>query len=426
MPLIRPFRGLRYNATLVGHISKVVAPPYDIIYDEWREKLYARHPNNIVRLVKTKEEPGDTETHNKYIRAKNYIDTWMREDILRFEEKPAIYVRSETYTINGETKTRYGFIALNKIENYGGRVHAHEKTLSAPKVDRMKLIKTTGTNLSQIFAIFNDPESEIQNILLNAAKSTPDVDFMDEQDIVRKMWKMDDMMTITHLQNIMKDRNIVIADGHHRYETSLEYKEYMEPTRKNPVEPFDYVSMYFSGVDAHGMSILPTHRKVGGLKTFDEKVFFLELSNKFDITYYNTGSLGEILSHIKKDSEKTNIFGISTVNGFSLARLKEPNVPKDLDVEILHNEIIENILGISPDDIANGRYLHFCKSPEHAYEDVARGKDQISFYMNAVTPEELFRVVLNGRRMPQKSTYFYPKTLSGLVMYKIDRESLGS
>lgn len=424
MPVIRPFRGLRYDPAVVGDISKVVAPPYDIIYDEWRDKLYERNSSNIIRLIKTKEEPEDTENDNKYTRAKEYIHSWIRDGILKPDEKPSIYVRSETYEINGVTKTRYGFIALLQLEDFANSVHPHEKTLSAPRIDRLNLIKETHANLSQIFSIFSDANGEIQNTLLEVAEKTPVVEFMDEQGITRKMWMVDDKKIIAHLQDIMKERDIIIADGHHRYETSIAYKELMEGTRRNSEEPFDYVSMYFSSADDPGMTILPTHRKVGGLHTFKEKVFFHNLSREFDITFLDNISLDETLSLIKRDSEKRNIFGIYTAKGFAVARLKNPSDPKEVDVEVLHNVIIEKILGITPRDITKGQYLHFCKSSEHAYGDVACGKDQISFFMNAITSKELFRVVLNGRRMPQKSTYFYPKTLSGLVMYRIDRDSL--
>ncbi len=426
MAIIRPLRGLRYNPAVVGDLSKVVAPPYDILYDEWRDKLYKRNPYNIIRIIKTRDEPENTEEVDKYIRARNYIHSWMRDGVLKLEKKSAIYVTSDTYQINGETKTRYGFIALIKIEHFGNDIHPHERTLSAPKIDRMNLTKATLTNLSQIFSIFLDPDNETHNILLEATKKAPDIDFTDEQEIIRRMWIVDDVNIITQLQNIMKEREVIIADGHHRYETAIEFKEYMESKRKNPEEPFDYVSMYFSSADAPGMTILPTHRKVGGLKTFNEKAFFDELSREFDVTHNNNLSMNETLRLIKKDSDRTNIFGIYTSKGFATARLKNPSVPKELDVDILHNIIIEKKLGITDEDIIKGKYLHFCKSTEHAFEDVAKGKGQISFFMNALTSKELFREVLEGKRMPQKSTYFYPKTLSGLVMYKIDRDSLGS
>ncbi len=425
MPVIRPFRGLRFNPAVVGDLSEVVAPPYDIIYDEWREKLYERNPKNIVRLIKTKEEPDDTEEHNKYSRAREYIDSWMNDGVLKLEDKPVIYVRSDTYKINGETRTRYGFIALIKIEDFGKGIHPHERTLSAPKVDRMNLVKATGTNLSQIFSIYKDQNGEIEKILLSVAKALPDVDFADEQGIIRKMWVVDDAEIITRLQNIMKNREIIIADGHHRYETAIAYKEHMESKRTSSDEPFDYVSMYFSNINGQGMTILPAHRKVGGLETFDEDSFFTELSGEFNICYHGDVKLQDVLNLIKQDSDHINIFGIYTSGRLSVARYKYHSDPKELDVEILHEIIIEKILGISREDITKGKYLHFCKSPEHAYDDVANGKDQVSFFLNAVTPQELFREVLKGRIMPQKSTYFYPKTLSGLVMYKIDRESLG-
>jgi uncharacterized protein (DUF1015 family) len=423
MPTIRPFKGLRYNTSVVNEIKDVVAPPYDIIYDEWVDRLYERHPNNIVRLIKSKSESGDDDNNNKYTRARGDINAWIKDSILIHDEKPSIYVRSETYRVGGVTKTRFGFISLIKLEDFGKGVHPHEKTLSAPKVDRLNLITETKTNLSQIFSIYSDADNKIQDILLKVAENTPDADFTDEQEIGRKMWVLNDEAAIAELQSIMKDLEVIIADGHHRYETSLAYKKLMDSPDAGSDKPSDYVSMYFSNADDMGMTILPTHRKVGGLETFDEKKLFEDLKQDYDIISYDTTDLDEMLNLIKDDSERTNVFGIFTSNGYSVVKMKDPSSPKRLDVEVLHFDIIENMMGITPEDTAKGKYLHFCKSPDHAYDEVASGKDQVSFFMNAVVSDELFRVVLNGRRMPQKSTYFYPKTMSGLVMYKVDKES---
>ena len=425
MPTIRPFRGLRYNPETAGELSKNIAPPYDIIYDEWCERLYSRSPYNIIRLIKTKEEPGDNDTNNKYTRAAGYIEAWMRDGVLKIDEEPAIYMRADTYSINGETKTRYGFIALLKVEEFGKNIHPHERTLTAPKADRLNLVKATQTNLSQIFSVFRDPDRKIQELILKAVEPEPDVSFTDEQEILRRLWIVKDPEIISSIQKLMKGRDIIIADGHHRYETALNYKSLMESGRTTEYEPFDYVSMYFSSADDDGMTILPTHRKVSSVSTYNQKTFFTELKKLFDVQYIGKADLYDVIQSIAGDSEHNNSYGIYTCDGFGTTRLLNPTNPKELDVDILHNIIIEKLLGISREDIASGRHVHFCKSPEHAIEDVENFGDQISFIMNALTTEELFRTVLKGIRMPQKSTYFYPKTMSGLVMYKIDKPSLG-
>ena len=425
MPVIRPFRGVRYNPEIVGDISAVVAPPYDIVYDEWREKLYERNPYNIIRLIKTKEESTDTENENKYTRAARYIESWFRDEVLTYEDDPAIYVCADTYEINGETKVRYGFIAILKVEDYGNTIHPHERTLSGPMEDRLKLVRATQTNLSQIFSIFRDPENHVQDVMMKTTEAPPDIYFTDEQGIIRRLWVVKDPGFISTLQNLMKNRDIIIADGHHRYETAIHYKKHKENERQSEEEPFDYVSMYFSNADDSGMSILPTHRKISGVSVYNQETFFSELKKSFNVVYLGECDLQEVIKLIAVDSEHNNAYGIYTCDGFGTAQLRNPSNPKELDVDILHNIIIEKLLGISREDIASGRHVHFCKSPEHAIEDVSNHKDQISFIMNAIRPEELFRKVLQGVRMPQKSTYFYPKTLSGLVMYKIDKQSLG-
>ena len=185
MPHIRPFRALRYNQEKAGHISELVAPPYDIIYDKWRERLYERNPYNIIRLIKTKEETDGTETQDKYESANAYIQSWMRKGVLEIDNTSSVYLRSETYELDGVSKTRYGFIALLKLEDFGNGVYPHERTMSAPRADRMNLVKATKTNLSQIFSIYKDTEGSVQDMLLKAAESEPDINFQDEQGIRR-------------------------------------------------------------------------------------------------------------------------------------------------------------------------------------------------------------------------------------------------
>ncbi|MFC1509790.1 DUF1015 domain-containing protein [Candidatus Omnitrophota bacterium] len=424
MPHIRPFRALRYNQKKAGHISELTAPPYDIIYDKWRERLYDRNPYNIIRLIKTKEVTGDAEAQDKYERANAYIQSWMSKGVLEIDDTPSVYIRSDTYELDGILKTRYGFIMLLRVEDFGNGVYPHERTLSAPRADRMNLVKATKTNLSQIFSIYKDNDGSVQDMILKAADPEPDIDFQDEQGIRRRMWKISNSGFAGSLIDAMKDRDIIIADGHHRYETALAYRNLMEATRKHEHEPFDYVSMYFSSADADGMTILPTHRKVLGLESFDAKDFFEKLSTEYDVEFAGNIEIPELLKRISLNSDKQNIFGLFTRDGFRIARLRNPSVPKDNDVEVLHDNIIEKILNVTREDIASGRYLHFCKSCEHAIEDVASGNDNCAIFMNALTTDELFRKILDGDRMPQKSTYFYPKTLSGLVMYKIDRQSI--
>ena len=425
MPIIRPFKALRYDAEKAGDIQDLVAPPYDIIYDEWRNRLYARNPYNIIHLIKTKDEAEAGEEPDKYKRAASYLSSWMEKGVLRREDVPALYVRSETFEVNGQLKTRYGFVGLIRLEEFGQNIFAHERTLSGPKVDRLNLVKATKSNLSQVFGIYRDPGNEINAHIVRTSLTTPDFSFVDEQGILRKMWILKDAEAIRDIQEKMLERPVIIADGHHRYETALAYREFMSPERKSDDEPFDYISMYFSSIDDPGMTILPTHRKAGGMESFDSKKFFEELVPDFEVEHLKGKGVKEVLQLMKVNSAETTVIGIYTGGEFSIARLKHPKAPKDLDVEILHGIIIEKILNISREDIAAGKFIHFSQSAEHTMEDVDSNKDQIAFFLNPIRPEEMFPRVTKGIRMPQKSTYFYPKTISGLVMYKIDRESLG-
>lgn len=423
MPIVRPFRALRYTPA-AGNIQDLTAPPYDIIYDEWRERLYSRNPYNIIRLIKTKDEPGEGEETDKYLRAARYLDSWLDQGILRKEEAPSVSICADTYEVDGVTHTRYGFIMLIKAEEFGQGIYAHERTLSGPKVDRLHLVMATRANLSQIFGIYSDPDGGMQNIILQGTRNVPDVDFTDEQGIGRRLWIVTAPDIIGAIEERMRNRDVIIADGHHRYETALAYRQLMEPHRRSDDEPFDYVSMYFSNVDDPGLLILPTHRKAGGMGGFDRKRFMAELNERFEVEYPVRAETPEILERMREGSAETSVFGIYVGGLFGLIRLKNPRSPKELDVEILHDLIIEGMLGISREDIAAGKYLHFSKSADHVVEDVDTGKDQVGFLLNGIRPEEMFPRVITGERLPQKSTYFYPKTLSGLVMYRIDRESL--
>lgn len=424
MPIVRPFRALRYTPS-AGNIQDLVAPPYDIIYDEWRDRLYSRNPFNIVRLIKTRDEADEGEHADKYIRAAGYLDSWMRGGAMRMEDTPSLYICADTYDVDGTVRTRYGFIMLVRLEEFGHGIYAHERTLSGPKVDRLNLVRATATNLSQVFGIYSDPGGEIQDAISRASSRTPDIDFTDEQGVGRRMWTVSDPAVIGVIEGYMRDRDVIIADGHHRYETALAYRQSMEPFRQSDDEPFDYVSMYFSNVDDPGLLILPTHRKAGDMDGFDRRRFLADLAERFEVEYPVRAEAHEVLDLMREGSVETSVFGIYLGGLFGLIRLKNPETPKQLDVEILHNLIIEGILGISREDIASGKYLHFSKSADHVVEDVDTGKDQVGFLMNGIRPEEMFPRVITGERLPQKSTYFYPKTVSGLVMYRINRESLG-
>jgi uncharacterized protein (DUF1015 family) len=327
--------------------------------------------------------------------------------------------------MDGKTRSRIGFIALLRLEDFGKGIHPHERTLSGPKVDRLNLMKATRTNLSQIFGIYRDPGEEIQECLRQVIAQDTDIDFIDEQGVRRKFWTVSDPGIIAAIQNGMESRDVIIADGHHRYETALVYRQLMEPSRKQEDEPFDYVSMYFSSVDDPGMLILPTHRKIVSLAGFDAAEFLRKLEQSFAVEHPIRAGLPEIVRRMQENSVKTSVFALYMDGEFRLIRLKNPSTPKRLDVEVLHDDIIERILGITREDIAAERYLHFSKSAEHVIEDVDRGKNQCGILMNGIRPEEMFPRVVSGDRLPQKSTYFYPKTLSGLAMYRIGAESLG-
>jgi uncharacterized protein (DUF1015 family) len=229
---------------------------------------------------------------------------------------------------------------------------------------------------------------------------------------------------IGRIQELMRGRDLIIADGHHRYETALAYRELRDADRTSPDEPFDYTCMYFSSADDPGMAILPTHRKASNLPSYDPAAFLRELATDFILTGMDAVPIPDLMAKLGENARDVNRYGVFTGDVFQLAEYRSTAVPKELDVEILQSVIIQGKLGITPEQIREGKYLHFTQSPDHACGDVRAGKDQVAFLLNPVSTDELFRVVLQGKRLPQKSTYFHPKTVSGMVMYAIDRASL--
>ena len=444
MAKIAPFRGILYNPGKVGDLNKVMAPPYDVISPSLQEALYQRHPNNVVRLILGRILPEDNAGNDRYSRAAADFKKWQAEGILIQDKKPAIYYYIQVYKMkNGGRKTRKGFIALAKLEEFGkGGIHPHEKTLAGPKADRLRLMEACDANLSCIFSLYYEPGKTINMLLEDCCVTGASViDVMDNDGVESKVWRIEGQDIIKKIIDVISDKPLFIADGHHRYETALNYRNTMKGRVKNysGKESFNYVMMYFSNMDDEGMTILPTHRIIHSIQKFEPKAFLINCSHFFNIEEAQWDS--KIEPRVRKDFyrkmwENGSLFPsfglyINGLNSYFILTLKEkdimdkvfgsaiPDVFKSLDVTILHALIFNNILGISSSAQENQENLVYVKGMDEAIEEAGKAGRQMAFLLNPTRIEQVKSVASAGHVMPQKSTYFYPKLLSGLVINPI-------
>lgn len=411
MAEVVPFKGVLFNVPQISKASgeDLLAPPYDIITPEYKETLYKKSPYNIVRIDFGKELPGDDSTENKYTRAQKLLDTWLKDGIFITSQTPCFYSYELSYKRHGKEQKLRGFLGLVRLEELGkGNIHPHECTHSKPKKDRLDLMRICGANISPIFSLYNSPGKKTSSVLADINKTQPYIDAKDSDGSVHRLWAIQDGNTINLIKNELEGKAIFIADGHHRYETALEYqKEMREKNRMDDsAKPYDYVLMFLANMSDEGLTILPTHRLV---KTIPPDVLD-KLSSEFDIQIIS-GSFA-IADSI---AGKRDVFGLYK-GGDSWYKLsyrgegipEEAPALKDLDVTILH-ELIFKILGIN-DGIFYEMDVNKCINL------VKENYFKAAFFLNPTQVEDVERVALASLRMPPKSTYFYPKLLTGLVL----------
>lgn len=411
MANIIPFRGILYNVSKVS-MEDVLAPPYDIITPEYREALYMQSPFNIVRIDFGKEEPGDDETENKYSRAAKYLDQWMEEGIFIRSNKPCFYVYEMSYSICNVRKRLIGFLCLVKLEELGkGSIHPHECTHSKPKQDRLNLMKACNANTSPIFSLYKSSDGNISEILSKISTTKPCLEAADIGGDVHRLWQISDTDEIRIMARELQDKAVFIADGHHRYETAYEFfRESSSIGNPAGARTADHVLMFLANMLDEGITILPTHRLIKDVAENMEKVLaeyfeMEEVTGDFDIK--------------KRLSEKSRSFGFyrNGRDSWHLLTFKGGNlsdVPPDLreiDVFVLH-ELILRRMSIQTTDIG------YEMDVNKALEKVRSGEFGAAFFLNPTRVEDVEKSALSSVRMPPKSTYFYPKLLTGLVVNK--------
>src|ERR1043166_1600195 len=422
MPEIKPFRAIMYNPARV-EVWCVCAPPYDVISPEQREELYNQGPYNIVRLILGREE-------NPYASAARLFEEWTNGGILDREAEPAIYLLSQRFSgPDGREVDRRGFIAACRLEEFGrGSIYPHELTHPGPKADRLRLLEATNAMFSPIFALYSDPKHALDRQLDAQSGRTPDVDV--EFDGVRnRVWRIGDRATVLALESFLKGQRVLIADGHHRYETAVGYsnaRRFKNP-RHTGTEPYNFVPIYFTNLNDPGLVILPTHRVIHGLSGFRRDRLLGELRNSFEVREEASGE--SLLASLTERGEGSFGLILGGDPGYLLLSYRKRAVPgmgeipgilARLDVTVLHTVILKGLLNLSDEDQARKLHLEYEQSAEKAVKTVREGNAQAAFLLNPARVELVRAIAEGGYTMPQKSTYFYPKLLSGLVIYSFD------
>ncbi len=405
---VRPFRAILFNPDRIN-MADVVAPPYDVVSESERERLYNKNPHNILHVDFGRDYPGDNEGFNKYTRARDLLKEWLSSGVLIEAERPAFYGYQLEYKIDGKRKRLSGIIGLVRIEEFGkGNIHPHEATHSKPKTDRLMLMRLCKGNISPIFALYRSVEKETSRILHNLRKVSPFFSFTDEEGVSHTLWEISSPAEVETIRRELSDKPIFIADGHHRYETALEYKKEMSllNPHQDGSEPYDYVMMFLANMAEEGLTILPTHRVVKDLPDgWPER-----LRDYFDIRPVRSRDVRTLLKKIRGHD---HTFGLYTDKTFYILKHLGRDLSdyhpalRYLDVTILHSLIFEKLLGI--------RDISYEMNPERVIEMVDNGHGA-GFFLNPTKIEEVEIVALSSLRMPPKSTYFYPKLKTGVVL----------
>ncbi|SPD72039.1 conserved hypothetical protein [uncultured Desulfobacterium sp.] len=443
MAVIVPFRGMTYNFHSLHDMPLLVTPPYDVISEREQEEFYRAHPHNIIRLILGKRKIGDTDWDNRYTRAADTFKRWESEGILVRSQEPCIYLTSHTYD-PGEGKplrTRWGIIVLVRIEDEGsGVILPHEQTFSAHKDDRLRLISACNAQFSQIFGLYEDPSDTIVGECKKEADSQAKVSFDFKDGTRHQMWILDSHSLFKKVAQVMADKPIFIADGHHRYETSRNFRDIMRKRhgRRHVNRSYEYVMMYLSNMDNEGLTILPSHRLIKNAPVFDLKSFLDILKRWFNLTEvpFKGLSISEECLNLKKRMEEggnggTDIaFFAKEAGQFYILSLKagardemgadlHPALKK-LDVLVLSILVFEMALGFDKGQMDNSDIFHYNSNMEETVSAVISGNYRMAFLLNPTRIEHVKEIAQNSLVMPRKSTFFYPKVLTGLVLNKID------
>jgi uncharacterized protein (DUF1015 family) len=451
MAQVQPFQAFRYNPQRVP-FERVLTQPYDKISASMQDSYYAADPHNLISVEKGRSYPTDSPQNNVYSRAATALDNWIREKIVVEDPVPSFYAYTQEYTVpgTGEQRTRSGFIGAGKLEEYSaGVVFRHEHTLSGPKADRFELLRHTRTHTGQLFMLYSDPRQRIDAILKDAESTAPATTLYDEFGVMHRLGVICDPERTAAIQTAMEEHKLVIADGHHRYETALTYRNErrlhaggLHPPAPHATPPYDFAMMTFVNTCSEGLTILPTHRLAAHLHDFSWSEARRYLEPWFEaqpFPFADDGQKAEaqnkFLAHLEQargqraigvyphaEHAKRAYYVLTLRRGADLSQLLHGVSPlqRELDVVLLHEGILEPAFGITLQTVTAEKNLSYEREASAALDAVDRVVAQIAFLLNPVDVDQVMRIAIAGEVMPQKSTDFYPKLLSGICMYRVD------
>jgi uncharacterized protein (DUF1015 family) len=444
---VRPFRALHYDPAVVKDIGECLSQPYDVISPAQQDAYYAQHPQNVIRLILGKEEAGDGEQNNRYTRAHALLSEWRAAGILRSTARKSFWAYEQAFDLPGiGRKTVKGFIGAVRLRDYSERrILPHEKVLKGPLEDRIRLTEATGTQFEYIWSIYQDKAYVIDNILDGQEKEPPIVDYVEKAIGVRhRMWRLTDPGTCEIMRRTMARQKIYIADGHHRYQTMLTIRDRMRRRFPDagPDAPWEFIMMFLVNSEHEGLTVLPTHRMLHGIQV--ESLFKLgaDILEHFHVKKYvfRDGDEAEVrrrwLRDLRDVDPGEHTFGayITNTNGYYLLTLRDEeayeelvqldysSVWKLLDVNILNTLILEQILGLTEEQLSLSTSISYTKDVDEALARVHAGEIQVALVLNPTALRDVIAIADNDERMPRKSTHFYPKPVSGLVFYPMDPE----
>ena len=424
MTQIKPFKAVFYNKEKVEDLSKVVCPPYDVISPQEQNDFHNLHPNNFIHILLGKDRAQDNKTENKYTRAKEIFEKWLKSRVLIEDDQEAIYFYRQEFQVRGEKHGRLGFIALMKLQDpKDSKIYPHEKTHAEAKEDRFRLWSSVKANLSSIFVCFSDHSRKVETIFHRQVASTePLIDAVDQDGVRHIVWRLADPGSVQEIVDTLSNQQLFIADGHHRYEVAMEYRRqrlerFQNSSRATGQEPFNYVMTYFTNMDSRELQIFPMHRIV---KRLPAPLDFLDEFFRID----KIKTKEDLLIMLAKAGRNEHAFGLYTREGIQLLRLKNKSLIdqyvttgspefRSLDAMILKSFVLDRV-GVKTEDIV------YTKDLETVTGMVDSNQADASFVLNPVPVQQLKTIALNGERMPPKTTYFYPKVLSGLTVYRLD------
>ena len=430
---ILPFRALRYNLKKVS-ASNVVTQPYDKITSAMQDGYYAASPYNLVRIILGRRNSADNTADNVYSRAAAFSRDWRAQGILQQDSAPSVYAYSQTFTApSGSRFERRGFIALGRVEDYAAKVvYRHEQTLAKPKADRLDLLRATRVHYEQLFLLYEDA-GQIDSALDSAKSPAPTIDVVDEYGVTHRVWQISDPAVIASVQSQMRDKKLVIADGHHRYETALNFRNESRAagSTSDAQAPYEFVMMTFVNMNDPGLLVLPTHRVVHSLNSFSVDDFHNASRAYFEVEETDPALDAARATSLLRDRGRsgTALLAVTANRAFLLHSPKPAGAKfftglsarqQSLDVVQLHKCLLEGVLHLSEESIRNQENLSYLREASEALAQVRQGAANLAFLMNPCPVHQVRDVAFAGEVMPQKSTDFYPKLLSGLTAYALD------